>query len=28
VRPVLAGDAWVVVEEWLPAKLLEPSDAH
>lgn len=25
VRPVLEGDGWVVVEEWLPAGLLDPA---
>jgi hypothetical protein len=25
VRPVLEGDAWLVVEEWLPAGLLDPA---
>lgn len=25
VRPVLDGNAWVVVEEWLPAGLLDPT---
>jgi hypothetical protein len=25
VRPVLEGDDWVVVEEWLPAELLDPA---
>ena len=25
VRPVLEHDAWVVVEEWLPAGLLDPA---
>jgi hypothetical protein len=24
VRPVLEGGAWIVVEDWLPATLLEP----
>ena len=24
VRPVLDADGWLVVEEWLPAQLLEP----
>ena len=25
VRPVKDGDGWVVVEEWLPAGLLDPA---
>ena len=25
VRPVQEGEAWVVVEEWLPAALLDPA---
>jgi hypothetical protein len=25
VRPVLEADGWVVVEEWLPAGLLDPA---
>jgi len=25
VRPVLDSEGWVVVEEWLPARLLEPA---
>ena len=25
VRPVLDADGWLIIEEWLPAQLLEPA---
>jgi len=28
VRPVTDQDGWVVVEEWLPASMLEPGALH
>lgn len=28
VRPVLEADGWIVVEEWVPAELLEPGMTH